>query len=341
MDDQGNFTDEATGERSGANILHLRSPGDLPLAQSPAMEQARQILLQRRSQRVRPLLDDKILTDWNGQMITALARGARILGEPRLARRAQRAADFVMRQLRDPQGRLLHRFRDGEAAIPSQLDDHAFLIQGLLELYEATWEVRHLAQALELNRQLLDHFWDDEGGGLFLTADDAEALLVRQRVVADGPYPSGNAVAMGNLVRISRITGEHRLARRAGQLMESFAGQVSASPAAFTGFLLAADEVFIPGHEVVIVGEPGAPDTERLRRALDARHQPGLVTLFKPAGEPDAEISRIAPYTVGDAMPKRAGQGVCLYGAELPAAHHRRRADVAAARLNQLGGRER
>ncbi|HJX13904.1 MAG TPA: thioredoxin domain-containing protein, partial [Dehalococcoidales bacterium] len=171
--EEGNFADGAESGRTGHNIPHLTRPLEeisaelqIPLSKlEQKLEAIRRKLFTHREQRVRPHRDDKILTDWNGLMIAALALGARALGEPEYAAAARQAADFILNNLVGPDGRLLHRYRDGEAAIPAHLDDYAFLVHGLVELYEATFEVGYLERALALNRQLLEHFWDGGNGG--------------------------------------------------------------------------------------------------------------------------------------------------------------------------------
>ncbi len=184
--ESGNFSDEATGRKTGRNILHLTGPfveTDSPKAPESEihrqLESIREKLFAYREKRVHPHKDDKILADWNGLMIAALARGARILGEPAYATAAKRAVDFILGYMRAPDGSLYHRYRDGEAAVPAHLDDYAFLIQGMLELYENTFEVDYLKMALTLNEYLLKHFWDGENGGFYFTSDDGEDLLVR------------------------------------------------------------------------------------------------------------------------------------------------------------------
>jgi uncharacterized protein YyaL (SSP411 family) len=187
----GNFKEEATGRKTGANILHLGKTieeiaSDLDLsatALAADVAAARDKLLDVRERRIHPHKDDKILTDWNGLMIAAFARGAQVLEEPKYADAAAKAADFVLARMRRPDGRLLHRYRDGEAKITAHLDDYAFLIWGLIELYEAAFEVPYLETALELNTHMLDHFWDDHSGGLFFTSDDGEDLIIRKKYV--------------------------------------------------------------------------------------------------------------------------------------------------------------
>ncbi len=301
----GNYTDEAAGESTGHNILHLERPlaevaasHGLPL---PELERrlaaSRAALLDRRGGRVRPQLDDKVLTDWNGLMIAALARGAVVLDEPRYAEAASRAADFCLTELRDDRGRLLKRYRAGHAGLPGHLDDHAFLVWGLLELYEATFETRYLREAIALNRIMLEHFGDPDGGGLFLTADDSEELLVRTREVYDGALPSGNSVAAMNLVRLGRITGDPAYAQAADGVLRAFTDTVARAPQHFAFLLMAADLAEGPSFEIVVAGERGAEDTELMLAALRRHYLPRSVVLFREEGADLPPIAVLAPFT--------------------------------------------
>ena len=175
------------------------------------LNEIRKKLLGSRDKRIHPFKDDKVLTDWNGLMVAALARGAQVFNEPVFAEAARRAISFILNRLRTSEGRLLHRFRDGIASIPATVDDYAFIIWGLLELYEATFEIGHLDTALMLNKHLLDHFWDKKDGGFYFTPDDGEELLVRQKEAHDGAVPSGNSVSMLNLLASGTDNGKHRI----------------------------------------------------------------------------------------------------------------------------------
>ena len=300
----GNFAVEATGHRSGLNILHHPRPlaevarreglavGEL----ERTLGEARRKLLERRDQRIRPLRDDKVLTDWNGLMIAALARGAVVLVEPEYADAAARAADFCLTELRDDRGRLLKRYRGGQAGLPAHLDDHAFLAWGLLELYEATFEARYLGEAISLSDDMLEHFADDDGG-FFLTADDGEELLVRTREAYDGAIPSGNSVAASNLARLARITGDARYAQAADGVLRSFSRSVERAPEHFAALLTAADFAAGPSHEVVIAGERGDASTEAMLTALREPFLPHKVVLFRDGSLDEPPVSRFAPFT--------------------------------------------
>jgi uncharacterized protein YyaL (SSP411 family) len=300
----GNFHDEASGEATGANVLHLREDAKqtaMVLGTSEdqlveRMEAIRLRLLEARSERVRPGLDDKVLTDWNGFMIAALAKAGAALGEPAYVDAARRAATFVLGNLAAGGGRLLHRFREGEAAKTGHLDDHAYMAWGLLELYEATFEPSYLETAVGLTDVMLERFWDPEGGGFYMTADDAEELLVRQKDTYDGAMPSGNSVAMLVLVRLSHLTGDPALAERAAELGQAFSSDVDRMPSGFTQMMSALDLALGGGREVVLVGDPDAQDTIEMVSALRRPFLPDKVVLLKRPDEAEGGIVALAPF---------------------------------------------
>jgi len=324
----GNFTEEATGRSTGANILHLKTPlsevaSDLKMAREDLqrrLEGARQKLFAVRERRVHPGKDDKILTDWNGLMIAALAKGAQALDEPEYAEAARRAADFILKTMRTPDGRLLHRYREGQAALSAHVDDYAFLIWGLLELYEATFEVRDLQMALNLNEDLLKHFWDERGGGFYFTADDSEELLVRPKESYDGAVPSGNSVAMLNLLRLGRITARPELEEKAARIGRAFSAGIQQAPVAHTLLLMAVDFAIGPSYEVVIVGNPQAEDTRAMLKTLRAQFIPNKVVLLRPGDQEMPEITRLAEFTKNQmSLNGKATAYVCLnYQCQLP-----------------------
>jgi len=229
-------------------------------------------------------------------MIAALAKGSRAFGEPRYAEAAQKALGFILDQMREPDGRLLHRYRDGQAGITANLDDYAFLIWGLTELYEATFDSNYLETALKLNGDMLKHFWDDQLGGLYFTPDDGEALIVRKKELYDGAVPSGNAVAMLNLLRLARFTADTQLEERATEMGRAFSKAVKQFPSGYTQFLVAVDFGIGPSYEVVIVGKSGANDTKEMLEALRSRFIPNKVTLFRPTEIETPHIDKLAEY---------------------------------------------
>ena len=303
LEPEGNYQEESTGRRTGKNVLY-RERGLEAEAERRGMEEetlretleaARTTLLERRDERPRPGLDDKILTDWNGLMIAALATAARVFDAPAYSEAAEEAADFLLDTMRDEDGRLLHRYRNGEAGVSAHLDDYAFLTWGLLELYQTTFSPRWLERALELIDRSIAEFWDDETGGFFLTADGGEALIVRPKDVADGAMPSGNSVQLSNLLRTARLTGRTELEARAAALSRWAGRQVRSRPTGFTALLAGTQFAVGPAREVVIAGEPDAEDTRALVDAVRSVYTPFAVVLQRPPGE--SALTQLAPFT--------------------------------------------
>ena len=300
----GNFAAEPGGKTTGANILYqtrsldeLANDLHLDLADlQRKIAEGRNLLAAVREKRIRPHRDDKILTDWNGLMIAAFARAAQVFDEPSHLTTATKAARFILSRLHNSEDRLLHRFRDGEAAICAFLDDYAFLIWGLLEIYEAGFDAFYLKTALDLNRQMLDHFRDKENGGLFFTADDTTDIPIRKKEIFDGAVPSGNAVAVFNLLRLARITGDAALEEEAAAIVRALSGEIAAVPSACTYFMMALDMALNPSQEVVIVGPKTASATRDLLKALRGRFNPSRIVLLRPTDTED-EIVRLAPFT--------------------------------------------
>ncbi|MDD4334087.1 MAG: thioredoxin domain-containing protein, partial [Desulfotomaculaceae bacterium] len=231
------------------------------------IESLRNKLFNARKKRVHPHKDDKVLTAWNGLMIAALARGAAVFGEDAYRKAAVNAVEFIMQKLRRADGRLLARYRDGEAAYPAYLDDYAFLAWGLWELYEADFAASHLEQALELTGQMIDLFWDAENGGFYFNGKDAEQLISRPKEVYDGAMPSGNSVALLNLLRLARLTANEKLTEIAERQIKAFSGSIGQYPWGYTHFLMGIDFMLGPTREIVIAGRAGETDTESMLRA--------------------------------------------------------------------------
>tara|TARA_Y100000031_G_scaffold18644_1_gene18990 strand:- start:6337 stop:7983 length:1647 start_codon:yes stop_codon:yes gene_type:complete len=301
----GNFREEGTGESNGRNIPHLKF--DVPtladkedIAESEMlrkMEEMRSRLFEVREKRVHPLKDDKILTDWNGLMIAALAKGAQVLGDETYAAAATKAADFVLDRLMTEDGRLIKRYRQGVASFPAHLEDYAFTLWGLLELYEATFELTYLSHATKLTDTMIDLFWDDENGGFFFTADDGEALIVRTKEIYDGAIPSGNSVAASVLLRTGRITGNTVYEEKAAMIGSVFSPQVERSPSGYSQLLSAIDFGLGPAHEIVIVGDPESRQTGQMLRKVQQMFLPNKVILFKSTTSSPSLLTEIAPFT--------------------------------------------
>jgi uncharacterized protein YyaL (SSP411 family) len=296
----GNLMEE---ENTGINILHQSKTlselsVDLKLSVNELYRRtgnAKQKLFAAREKRVHPGKDDKILADWNGLMIAALAKGASAFDKPEYADAACRAADFILSRMRGQDGRLFHRYRDDEPAVMAFLDDHAFLTWGLIELYEATFMVSYLRAALEINEIMIEHFWDRENQGFYFTAYDAEELIFRKKEIYDGAVPSGNSVAMLNLLRLGRMTANAEFEEKAVQIGRAFSRTIWQAPMVYTQMMAALDFALGPTSEVVIAGDPGAEDTKAMLAALRGKFIPGKVVMLR-TGE-DSEIIGLAEYT--------------------------------------------
>ena len=300
----GNYEDEATRSRTGRNVLHLsRSPEDLarelglpPREVEERLEAARAALFDLRTTRPRPHLDDKVLADWNGLAIAAMSRCAQAFDAPHLAEAAAVAADFVLTRMATPEGRLLHRWRDGEAAVPGLLDDYAFMIWGLVELYGATGEVRWLRRALRLQEVQDTFFHDSEGGGYWMTPADGDALLVRRKEGHDGALPSGNAAALFNLLRLALLLGRPEYGERARGVLRAFATQVRHHPIGSTMFLCGVDFALSGGRSVIVAGEPDQPDTEAMLAAVRRTYAPTTV-LHLRTSDNARDLAALVPFT--------------------------------------------
>lgn len=232
IEDDGNFHDEATGRKTGKNIPHLQD--SLEEDQRKKIDQILKQLKAEREKRERPLLDDKILTDWNGLMIAALAKAGIIFNEEKFIEKAEKAWSLIKNHCVTKESKLLHRMKDDEAEIDGMADDYAFTIFGLIELYEATFQPKYLKQAVDLQTQFDKDFLDNEFGGYFFTASTAEELLGRQKEIYDGALPSSNSVAVLNLLRLSRLTGEPKYESRISKLFGTFSNQIKESPTGYT-----------------------------------------------------------------------------------------------------------
>jgi uncharacterized protein YyaL (SSP411 family) len=305
IEKDGNFVEQTTRRKSGDNILHVRKSlgelaSDLSLTQHDLqvhLEVIRQKLFAYREKRVHPMKDDKILTDWNGLMIAALAKGAQAFDEPEYAELACRTADFILGNMRKANGRLWHRHRGEWTGVEANLDDYAFLVWGLIELYGATFDASHLESALELAGDMIRHFWDEDGGGFYLGPDDGESLLVRRKEIYDGAIPSGNSVAMLNLLRLGRMTANSDLEEKAARIGRAFARSVNQSPAAHNQLMIALDFGVGPCHEVVIAGNAQAQDTKAMVEALRTRFLPNKIVLLNPSEQESPGIARLAEFT--------------------------------------------
>ena len=325
------------GNFEGHSILHLERPLedvarslDVPLPElQAALERGRRALSVAREQRVKPGRDEKVLTAWNGLMLRALAEAGAVLEREDYLSAARRNAAFVLGHLRAPgEGRgagqqtgapaegwrLLRSYKDGQAKFNAYLEDYAFYADGLLALYEATFDPRWFEAARGLAQTIVEQFADEEGGGFFDTSADHETLLTRPKDLYDNATPAGNSVAVEVLLRLAAYTGEGAYRERAERYLSALVAPVAQHPGAFGRLLSALDFAIGPVQEVALVGDPAGPDTRDLLAALYARYDPNRVLALRPPGTEGDTVTGLIPLLEGrTAIEGRATAYVCQH----------------------------
>jgi uncharacterized protein len=284
------------GEFQGKNILFIAHSvadtaqrfGKTEAEARQILDGARQKLFEARAGRPRPHRDDKVLTSWNGLMISALARASQALDEPAYLKAGERAALFMQTRLYDAgQRRLYRRWRNHERKVPGIADDYAFLVQGLLDLYEASFNVQWLAWAMDLTETQNELFSDRAAGGFFMTAADHDPrLLVRVKEDTDNVEPCASSVAAANLLRLSQLTGREDFRQMAEKTLTFFSGLMARQPTALPSMLAALDIHLSPATHIVIAGDRAAPDTREMLRRVHDRFLPRKVLLLADADPP-------------------------------------------------------
>ena len=318
----GNAPFDPHGEFINKNLLYTaqsisdiaRTVGRTPVEVAESLLRARQVLFNARAGRPRPLLDDKVLTAWNGLMIAAFARAARVLGgglmgedneaDPTAAHLASatRAATFIRDVMWDARtGRLLRRYRGGDAAIDAYAEDYAYLIFGILELFQASGDPQWLAWARDLQRRQDALFWDDDTGGYFSTTGTDSSVLVRMKEDYDGAEPAPTSVSAMNLLTLAHLTGESSYQDRADSAIASFGGRLAQMGRAVPFMAAALSVALAPSEQIVIVGRPGADDTNVMWTAANRRYRPFTVlTQIDP--DRQAALAEHLPWTKGMTM---------------------------------------
>ncbi|NLT94677.1 MAG: thioredoxin domain-containing protein, partial [Clostridia bacterium] len=268
--DSGNFEG-----KSIPNLLKV-SLEDLDFQK---LDKLRNKLFEHREKREHPYKDDKILTAWNGLMLAALSMGARILNNKEYLKKAHDAARFILENLY-LDNRLYARYRDGEVKHLAYLDDYAFFIWGLIELYESSFDAYYLKKAIELNREMMDIFEDKEKGGLFLYGKDGEKLIARTKEIYDGAIPSGNSVAAFNLLRLGALTGQDEYFTRAETILKAFGGTVNRNPLGHTFFLSALMFSITPYRKAVLCGPVNSPEIQEFIAVTNEGFDPFLLSLL-------------------------------------------------------------
>ncbi len=321
----GNYLEESTREPSGNNILYMTKP--LPEiaaemrvskeASARRLARAREKIFAYREERIHPHKDRKILCDWNGLAIAALSITGRILDNATYTNTAQKAADFILRSMRDSTGTLYHRFIDGDIAIPGFLDDYTFLVWGLIELYEATFRAKYLHTALELTEKTFEIF-GDEGSAFFFTTE-GDDLPLRKKESYDGAVPSGNSVAMLNMQRLAHLTGRRDLDEKANQISDYFARDIQQNPLAHVHLVMGINKAFSPPPQIVIAGEREDAATAEMLRTINGAAMLDVDVLLKSTDE-SSDIVNLAAFTKNLApMEKKATAYLCHdYSCEKP-----------------------
>ena len=295
MTDGGNF--------EGANIPHVADPLPVFAKNRDAAEDTirkriqtgRKKLFLEREKRIRPHLDDKIITAWNGLMISALAYGAQVLDAPEYAEAAAAAADFILDNMLDD-GRLFRRYRDGQAGVPGFLDDYAFFTVALIDLYQATFDPSWLESASKLCDRMIELFWDEKQGAFTFSASDNEKLIKPITEAMDGAEPSGNSIAALALARLGRMLMKPDIEKKADRVIRTFSPLIAKYPIGFTQMLLAVDFLLGPGMEAVIAGDRLDQRTRDLIHAVRRHYNPDIVIFSARNEEEHRELEKLTSF---------------------------------------------
>ena len=297
----GNYTESAARIPMPRNLLYMTKSSETLAAESgltpeefgTRLHSALEKIFANRSKRTRPHKDMKVLCDWNGLMIAALSRAARVLANDDYLRAAQAAATFILKSMRTSHGGLYHQYMEGEPAVGGFLDDYAFLIWGLIELFQATFIPVYLQEALSLTERASELFWDARTGSFFSTAEDSE-LPIRMKESYDGAVPSGNAIAASNHIRLGRLTGRPELEEKSFRILDAFGKRIGHNPLGHTQALVAFYQAVSPAPHVVIYGEAGSQDTLRMVRTVNTSKDIDTTVIHVSEGD-SALMGDIAP----------------------------------------------
>jgi len=294
-----------TGNFEGRTILHMEAGYSLTEAERENASRAREALYRARTKRPRPATDNKVLTSWNGLAISALAFASVVLKEPEFAEDARGAARFVLDRM-SKEGRLLRRYAGGEAALEGTLEDYAFLVQGLLDLFEATSEPMWLEEAIRLTRVMQDEYEDNEEGGFYLTIS---AEPVRLKESYDGPTPSGNSVAVLNLIRLSEFTGRTSFRESAEKTLKTFTSEVQRQPSAHAVMLEGLD-LILNGSREIVISAPTGKAAEEMKAEVYSTFLPDKVVITATP-ESYARLSKVSALLEGREPRSKSKVYVC------------------------------
>lgn len=291
VSEYGNWVDESKGVMYGTNILHLKMTYE-DLASNlnsdinellKKIGRIREKLFNYREKRIHPHKDDKILTDWNALMISALAKAYQAFNSEKYMVAAEKAYGFIKQYLTKSDGTLFHRYREGDSGLPAHIDDYAFIMNALIDLYESTFNPEYLNRAFDLNDILIKEFWDETDGGFFFTSQKSEKLIARQKEIYDGAIPSGNSISLLNLLRLFKLTGKSEFSDYAERLISYFSYSINRSPSIFTQFLSGLDFYFGPTTEIVLSSYEFNDQINRALEIIRKDFNPNKVVVFNPA----------------------------------------------------------
>ncbi len=329
IEDAGNALVDPQHEFTGKNILYVahsltetaKKFGRTEPEAAQALNIARKTLFQARTKRPRPHLDDKILTSWNGLMISAFAHAYQALRVPEYLNTAERSATFILSKLYDTKTRTLtRRYRDGEARYEAHLDDYAFLTQGLLDLYEASLDIRWLQSAIEITGKQIELFWDQKDGGFFDTSGKDSSILVRMKEQYDGAEPTGNSIAVMNLLRLSQITDNQDWSKKAREALALFSPLLDKQPSTMPQMVATLDFSLSKPKQIVIAGRKDDPETQAILNDVFDRYLPNKIILFADGGEQQKVLSTYLPFVATMSMVRgKATAYICEdYVCQLP-----------------------
>ncbi len=292
--ENGNFQSQL--HNPGENIIYLKKTleeinldEDLSLTE---IEKMRKLLFEYRKKRVPPIKDDKILTDWNGLMIAALALGYRVFNADKYLHSAVSATEFILTNMLNKNGILYHRYREKETGIGGNLDDYSYFIWGLLELYQSNLEVKYLEKAIEFQDIQIQYFWDKVNFGFYFTSQNSNNdLIIRPKVFHDNATPSGNSISLYNLLRLYHITGNNDYFKLSQQLLRACADEVNSNPYYYSMLLTSYMYSISSPQEIVIVGERN--ETEKILKVINKKYNPNRIIILKSAG---TNLIKLAPY---------------------------------------------
>ena len=296
--EEGNYLEEATGHLTGRNILYLKKPirelaNDLNMNQDQLetkLEDIRKKLFDAREKRVHPQKNDKVLTDWSGLMISALAKAGKGFEDKDFIEKAKIAADFILNTM-FKNDTLYHLYKDGEVKVEGLLDDYAFFSWGLIELYEATGDIKYLKSALKLADLMVEKFYDFENGGFFLSPKNSQDVIVIPKEAFDGAIPSGNSVSAYNLYRLYLISGNEKYYNFAIETLKAFGGEIKRLPSYHSMFNIVLMLVFYPTSEVVLAGS-----CEKVLDKINTEFIPNKAIVFLNR-ENEKQLKELIPYT--------------------------------------------